>query len=116
MASKTPNRNTCIVLLGCNHSSVFDAPTPEAGDEVFCRRCNNYSIVKDTGVEYYFKCRTCKYCRHFGMARINAELAAMRHRRKYSHHYVDIFHGTEKLHTFGPYEQLTIANAEIPPF
>lgn len=115
MPRETPKRNTRIVLLSCKHTNVFDAPTPEVGDEVWCRTCSKYSIVEHSADEYWYKCETCGCTRRYGQARVNSELGAVRHRRNRQHHTVSTYLGKQRLHTFMP-DRITLADAEIPPF
>ena len=34
-----------ILMVGCGHTSLFSAPSPVAGDRVFCLSCQDYRTV-----------------------------------------------------------------------
>lgn len=110
---------TFVVLLMCKHARYYEKPCPEVGEVVMCRTCGNGQAVTATEVEYHLKCRGCRYGRPFGTAQVNAELSAMRHRRKAPGHVVDILLGDVVVQTFGARDralQTRLPVGDEPPF
>lgn len=89
-----------LTLLRCNHTAEYD-PTPELGDEVYCRKCGDYSIVKLNTAEWRWRCFACATSRRFGADETEVYRAARRHQRKY-HHVVLVMRGYEVKGTVGP--------------
>lgn len=58
--------------------------------------------------EWRIRCRKCIYSRPFGAAQINAELSAIRHRRKNPDHPVGIYNGGKLVKTFGDDRDRTV--------
>jgi len=93
-------RGKYITLLRCGHTAHYD-PEPKPGDEVYCRRCGNYTKVKTAHQEYSWHCPVCHTSRPFGADKDAAYAAARRHQRKY-HHVVSVRQGYTQVGVVGP--------------
>ncbi len=74
----TISEKKASVLLDCFHIAEF-APTPAYGDQVYCRKCGNYSTVQVVTVEWSVRCWNCRYSRRLGDNKEAAYAAARRH-------------------------------------
>jgi len=62
------------------------------------------------------RCQQCSYSARFGRARINAELACVRHRNRL-HHQIGLY-VVELTYMFGEIEgqQTLVLDGDVPPF
>lgn len=98
---------TKSAFLSCDHTRNYKAKAcPPPGHEAWCFKCQRYSIVMHHVLDFAVKCATCRYTRNFGAARLNAEIGATRHHRRYSHHVVNVFKGPD-LH-------ISLGNSDTP--
>jgi len=122
---KSPVKNK-TAFLSCHHTRNYKvSQIPDAGKESWCFRCQCYSIVMHHVLDFGFKCMGCRYARTFGAARLNMEIAASRHHRRFPTHEVIGFKGDEKLHTWAKVDKQdngsnslfdSDTESEIPPF
>lgn len=82
-----------VITLSCDHILYFDEPSPVVGDSLWCRKCDSVSVVITAPAEFRMRCQKCGYARRFGRAKLDAEIAAQRHRMKHPSHAVLIFDG-----------------------
>jgi hypothetical protein len=106
-----PTRHVC--LLKCGHTAYYD-PQPKIGDEVYCRRCRDYTKVRTSMQEYSWHCPTCHYTRPHGTDELEARRAGRRHQRKH-HHVVVLRRGYDTVEILGPIGQgeLSIAGERV---
>lgn len=75
------------VTLECQHEITYRYAMPEAGDTVFCVRCNDARIVVLTPVDgCRFLCRNCRHARAFGRNKTMMEKRAVLHHRNWPSH------------------------------
>lgn len=99
------HKTTRIIEFDCRHTRVFPDPAPKVGDTLWCLRCNkDVRVVRGTN-EYRIRCQNCIYSRPFGTARLNAEIAAAKHRMSHTEHVVHLYNGTEFLRRFPDRDQ-----------
>jgi hypothetical protein len=92
---------TYTITLTCKHTYDFDDVTaPRKGDEHWCRRCRAVRIVEAAPPNIKVRCRGCQYSRKFGRARVTADVAAAKHRRKNPDHTVEIRDGAVIVQVF----------------
>lgn len=93
-----------MVNLDCpyRHSVEFVVSPPKIGETVWCLRCQEYRKVTHAPAEYRIRCRSCRYSRTFGRAKITAEMKAASHRSRNPSHTVVMYDGREVVHTFAP--------------
>lgn len=101
-------RITYAILFDCKHSRIFEDPAPKMGDLLWCPRCARNVRVESAPAEWRIRCQDCVYTRGFGRARVNAEVAAAKHRIKQPSHVVDLFDGNTKVRRFGERYQTVI--------
>lgn len=94
------NTGNYIALLLCGHTAFYDPP-PTAGEEVYCRRCATYTLVKLASQEYSWQCPTCHIGRKFGSDIGAARNSGRRHQRRY-HHVTVLRKGYETVEVIGP--------------
>jgi hypothetical protein len=104
---------THVSLLRCGHSVFFDPP-PKVGEEVYCRRCGDYSRVKVSSEEWAWHCPVCKTTRPHGTDEARARRSGRTHQRKY-HHVVLLRQGYATKEVLGPEGQgeLSVAQERI---
>jgi hypothetical protein len=124
--SKDPRRRR-TVLLACKHTAVYD-PAPRNGEDVYCQRCGTWEQVTNGGqgstalVDYRADCRDCRYARSYGASRIETEVRAAAHRRRYPAHTVDLSDETGDVYaTWHPPNlpklgDATDSSEDVPPF
>lgn len=95
------DNETYRVRLACSYEVIFRAAPPMVGDDIYCVRCQKMCTVTHAPTEYRIRCRACSYGRAFGAARLNAEMAAARHRKRKPGHPVRIFNGRTLIYTMG---------------
>lgn len=79
-------------LLDCLHTAVFD-PQPRDGEEVYCRNCGDYRIVKSAHDTWTLRCSACPLARGYGADEHQARRVATRHANKYAGHVVRVRKG-----------------------
>lgn len=79
---------------------MFD-PQPEAGSEVYCRRCAKYTEVAVSTVEWSWHCPADHSTRKFGADEAGARKSGRTHQRKH-HHVVLLRKGYEVVEVLGP--------------
>lgn len=102
-----------VCLLKCGHVAYYD-PEPSPGDEVYCRRCQDYTRVKTAAQEYSWHCPVCHLSRPYGMDELEARRGGRRHQRKY-HHVTVLRKGYSIVEVLGPEGQgeLSVAGERI---
>lgn len=85
------------VVLDCGHSTVVDVTS----DEVYCYRCMRVATVTERAAEYVAACLGCHWKKPFGLAKLNAQLAADKHARR-KRHRAQVWHGAKLLDERGP--------------
>lgn len=109
-----------IRLLGCVHAPYFynDNLRPKVGDILYCRDCRKDRVVWRIDESFWTKCLRCKYAntRYFGRAEKNAEIAAVKHRRRFPHHTVLLYDGETLVHTFEESRYQLTLDGDQPPF
>lgn len=91
-----------IVTYLCGHSRVYqNVQPPVIGDELWCPKCRRYTFVSLAPDEWRIRCRGCHYARSYGAAKLNAEIGAVRHRKAFTGHLVDLLNGEKVERTFG---------------
>lgn len=106
-------KETHVVEFECHHTRIFIPPTPKVGDILWCPRCNGERKVITAPAEFRIRCQNCIYSRPFGAAKLNAEIAAAKHRLKNPDHVVRIFNGNEFIRQF-PDERVGRNQTVIP--
>lgn len=101
------NKNdvTFIVQFSCLHVREFREPVPVIGDHLWCPACRETVTVKSAPAEYRIRCKMCTHMRRFGTSKINAEIAAAKHRISKPGHVVKMFNGHDLVRTFGESDQ-----------
>lgn len=89
------------VVLTCHHAVEFAATPPMKGELIWCVKCSHMRRVEDAPDEYRVRCRGCSYSRRCGTARLDAETAAARHRKRRPNHRVGIYNGKELIYVMG---------------
>ena len=105
------------VLLECGHELFFEVAPPVKGTEVWCRKHQKMVKVETRyqGETYRVKCLTCRYGRNFGVARLAAERAMVRHRtRSKMHHEMVLMDG--KHNVLWKLEANQVETLELPDF
>lgn len=74
------------VYFACGHKRGFTPPYPEAGQDIYCLRCQNETTVV-TGVHelFHVKCGDCRWGRYYGADKREASRAASMHALKFPH-------------------------------
>lgn len=80
------------VMLECEHRVLFKV-LPLLGEEIFCKRCNEYREVIGTSANYRVQCEDCKYARNFGGNDDAAREYAYRHLEKRKDHTILVVNG-----------------------
>lgn len=96
----SPAHHTVQVVLDCEHVLIFKAAAPRKGEELFCFRCMAYRYARDAPEEFRIKCKTCRYSRTYGRAKLTAETKAAGHASRKSHT-VEVWDGRTLVWTFG---------------
>lgn len=113
-------RTTHLIEFECHHTREFVQPTPKIGEVLWCFRCAESVRVIEAPAEYKLRCDDCSYSKPFGVARLNAEIAAAKHRMRHPGHTVKIFNGAKLVHSFADRYQTAIPmmqeSDQIPPF
>lgn len=106
------------VILQCLHHIVFPMSPPKRGELILCRRCGDYKTVIVTESAYKVRCKGCRYTRLFGVAKLKAEGAAIKHRQRYPWHVVQLWDGKDIVHTYQGDLQATLPLDTLgdPPF
>lgn len=107
-----------VVILACGCTRTYKSPAPIKGTAVTCGGCWKSAIVMHVAAEHRVRCRVCSYSRGFGRAAYLADRAAQQHARAKGHA-TDVYEGGRKTFTHIPEgvpEQLTLDNADEPPF
>ena len=89
-----------VCLLQCGHTAMYE-PQPKKGEDVYCRRCNDYTKVKASSQEYAWHCPVCKITRPHGTDKDGARRSGRTHQRKY-HHVVVLRRGYDTVEVIGP--------------
>jgi hypothetical protein len=89
-----------IVQFDCGHVTHFSYPYPKVREMVWCTRCRKDVRIAVSEFDYSIRCRMCSYSRTFGRAKVNAEIAASKHRKKQPTHVVYLYNGGELVRTF----------------
>ena len=63
--------------------------------------------------EWRIRCQTCMYAKPFGTARLNAEIAASRHRMSKPDHTVWLYDGHKKIREFAGCDQTVISMSSV---
>lgn len=99
---------TYIVTFSCQHSRGFREPAPKRGEQLVCLKCSRTVTVIAAPAEYRIRCDNCGHCKPFGRAKINAEIAAAKHRMRHPGHVVRILDGAVTVGSFGDRDQTVI--------
>ena len=119
MTQKTiPDRNS-LIQFSCKHTRVFPNPAPRLGDTLWCPKCRAEVTVEHAPDEWRIRCVDCIYARAYGAAKINAEIAASKHRMRKTGHTVRLYNGNKLMRTFDGRNQTAISlsshsDLEIP--
>ena len=92
---------TYLVWLECNHSISFTEPVPVKDDLIWCLKCRAEKLVLDAPADYRANCLDCSFCKPFGRAKLNTEIAAGKHRIANPQHVVEILDGHVVIDIFG---------------
>lgn len=98
------------VLLECEHSFTTRVAIPRTGDEVFCRMCNAYRMVRYKSSDWRAKCVDCRYSRYCGSDKSWAERKASDHARLHSEHRVKVFRANNPQ----TWDLITAARTKLP--
>lgn len=93
-----------LVIFDCpsQHKVEFSSHPPRRGELIWDIRCGKYQRVLSSAPEYRIRCRTCRYARKFGQARVTAEMKAAGHRGKHPSHTIELLNGYEVVYLFAP--------------
>lgn len=69
----------------CGHVVEYRKPAPTEGQQVYCRRCDQYRDVIGTVPQYHVRCLGCSYSRMFGQDLDTARAKGSRHVIKKEH-------------------------------
>lgn len=115
-----------IVLYECGHNRVYPiAHCPGVFESVICLKCNKPVMVARSSLMYRTRCRDCTHSQNHGASKLQAELLAVKHRRRRPTHTIDVFFGTEVIKTLKPQDTMIFTKAlpkspvidhELPPF
>lgn len=97
-----PDRTSATVdiVLSCSHVNTYPKPNPIIGQEVWCRKCNDYrSVTEAANSPFHVKCRDCTMGGRFGSDGLTAGRRAASHLRKRPSHTVDVYQGEKLAHT-----------------
>lgn len=99
-----------ISLLRCGHKAYYDPP-PKNGEDVYCRRCTDYTQVQVTSQEWAWHCPVCKITRPHGTDEDKARRSGRTHQRKF-HHVVVLRRGYDTVELIQPENQGELSVAE----
>jgi hypothetical protein len=102
------HKTTHLIEFDCHHTRVFPNPAPKMGDQLWCPKCNKVATVISAPDEWRTRCVNCTYNRSHGAAKLNAEIAAAKHRMRHPEHVVRIYNGNVITQTFGNRNQIVI--------
>lgn len=85
-----------LVHLDCHHEVEYDNP-PRIGEDIYCTRCNNSSLVVHMPEEYRVRCDDCQFSRLFGAAYMSALRSADKHHSRYPSHATGIYLGRRRV-------------------
>lgn len=88
------------IQLSCGHQPYYHLPYPKVGELLTCMDCRRNARVIHAPNEFRISCNNCIFSRRFGNAKVNAEIAASKHRRKYPSHVVGMYTGARLVRTF----------------
>jgi DNA-directed RNA polymerase subunit RPC12/RpoP len=88
------------IHFDCGHTTYYQYPYPKVREMLWCIRCRKEVRVTLSEFEYKIRCQSCRYSRPFGRARVNAEIAASKHRMRHPTHVVHLYNGGEFLRSF----------------
>lgn len=108
--ARLPGTARYISLLRCGHTAFYD-PAPSIGDEVYCRRCGDYTKVRTAQWEVYWHCAACPLTKPFGTDELEARRSGRRHQRKY-HHVVVLKRGYDTIEVLGPTGEAELSVAQ----
>lgn len=94
------HKTTRIVEFECHHTRVFPDPAPKMGELLWCLRCAREVKVIRGSLEWRVRCMNCIYSRPFGAAKVNAEIAAAKHRMSHTDHVVGLYNGITLVRRF----------------
>lgn len=92
---------TYLVWLECNHSIPFVEPVPVKDDVIWCQKCRSEKLVMDAPADFRANCLNCSYCKPFGRAKLQTQIAAGNHRIANPKHVVQILDGHVEIDRFG---------------
>lgn len=98
------------VTLECGHSFTTKVAVPRTGDEVYCRVCSDYRMVRYKSSDWRAKCVDCTYSRYCGSDKSWAERQASEHVRKRNEHRVKVF----RANTPETWDLITSARTKLP--
>lgn len=105
--------NDWVAVLECGHLAATDKYTVKA---VRCGRCRGtWREVREWSPGYAVQCRTCRYARRFGAARVTALRYMSGHARKHPTHVVETWLGSAVVDANTPQTE-TLESATEPPF
>ena len=84
-----------IADMSCGHKMLY-SPTPEAGETVYCRPCNDYRTVLRVGKAWRMRCNTCGRTHEYGADQGRIKRVAVRHLRSFPDHVVWVMGGDEE--------------------
>ncbi len=110
-----------LVWLECTHKVLFSEPYPAMDDIIWCFKCQEEKLVIHAPTDYRVSCMLCTFSNTFGRAKLQAEIAAGKHRvQRGPAHIVEIFDGNVLVNTFGDRNQnetsMLPLSDEEPPF
>lgn len=77
--------------MDCGHKFLSRVAPPMPGDEIYCRACCKYQLVRYRSSDWRSKCVDCTYSRCFGSDRNWAVNRASNHIQKHPEHRVKVF-------------------------
>lgn len=92
MATKKPANY--IAYLSCEHTK--DGAI-EFRKETYCWLCRRMVTVQSVKTIYRVDCKSCIYARRFGAGRLNAQLAADKHGKRFPTHRIHIYAGSRLI-------------------
>lgn len=81
------------VTFDCGHVWYFKTPYPTKGQLLWCMKCRKERVVLNGMDDWTIRCTGCVYSRTYGAAKVNAEIAIGKHRRKNPSHIMKLFNG-----------------------
>lgn len=113
---KETARASVSATLSCGDYLSFSRPFPKVGETLWCTKCRTEQSVVKVDPEYMIRCRSCRYSRRCGRAKLTAHTFASKHALSRAH-VVVVLLGDRIVHTSGSQDrQLTFEALDPPPF